>query len=481
MKKNKYFVLVFLLAFFSSCNSDVFEEHEIGDNLIDKSTEVILIDTFTINTSTVKLDSVVSSGTQNVVFDNFFVGQFNDPYLGEINSSFYGLVDLGEPFSLRMSDGINIPVKFDSLVFIGYLDENPLRFIGDSLLEQSLSIHQVIETFELPSNKSSYKTFDALNYKSESLGEATFMPQPVKNSHYDENDDKNPLAKRGGVRFRMKDQLGLDIIDLVNKSDEKVIFSSKWAEYFKGIVIKPGDENSAMLSFLTGNNRMKIRLYYSDTAYNEVGVVQFHDFPVNKNYLNFSNVKSNFESNNGIAQKIGSISGQKNELHSNETDDLSFIQGSLGIMTKIQIPYVDQLNILGLTGGLLNAELRLYPKEGSYDHKYLRLPDYENNKFVVYSTNETNKIENSLPDPSVNSTLTSSFHGNNENIGESYFSIDLTGYINDILLHGQEHEDALLLSFPKDALGNIMDRLVIDNGEKSDFKIKLRATYVVQK
>lgn len=476
MKKTKFIALIASLAFLASCNSGVFEEHEIGENLIDKSTEVLFIDTFTVQTFTVKLDSVHTSGFRNVL-----VGQYQDPYFGKVSSDFYASVDLGQAWNLATSGTSKINVKFDSLVFIGYFDENPLHFIGDSLVAQKLSIHRIREKIELLGNKLSFKAHDVLDFDSESLGDTIFVPKPRTYSFYNEENDKNPLAKRGGVRFRMKDKLGLDIVDLVNRASDTILLADKWEEYFKGIVIKPGSDNSSMFSFQTGSNRMKIRLYYSNTAYDEVGVVKFRDFSVNNTPLNFLNNKSDYISENGIAQKIGNIVNVEEELSAVETKDLSFIQGSLGLMTKIKIPNIENLNILGLSGGILKAELRFYPKEGSYDSDTLRLPD-PSTIFVAYQTEEDNKTVNPIINPSNGNPLTAVFVRNQVNIGESYYSINLTDYVNNILLNptGYDFDNAIILSIPTSNQGNSMERLVIDNSNKSDTRMKLEVTYVVQ-
>ena len=478
MRKIKTIVFVSILAFLSSCNSNVFEEHEIGDNLIDQSTEVLLIDTFAIQTSTVKLDSINTSG-----FKNILVGQYQDPYFGKTSSDFYGSVELGRAWNLVEfgSEKNKIKVQFDSLVFIGYFDENSSHFIGDSLIEQKLSIHRLIEDIELPENKPSFKAHDVLDFDFESLGDNVFLPKPRTYSFYNSENDQDPLAKRGGVRFRMKDELGVDIIDLVNRSSDTVLLANKWKEYFKGIVIRPGSENSTMFSFQTGSDRMKMRLYYSNTAYDKVGEVQFHDFSINNAPFNFINNRSDFISDNGIAQKIGNIENVEEELPASSTEDVSFIQGSLGLMTKVKIPNIENLNILGLAGGILNAELRFYPKEGSYDSEILRLPD-PSTMFVVYQTEEDNKTVNPVVDPTNGNQLASVFVQNYVNIGESYYSINLTDHVNKILLNPEEYDydDAIILTIPKASQGNSMDRLVIDNDKKSDFRMKLEVTYVIQ-
>ncbi|WP_372641142.1 DUF4270 family protein [Ancylomarina sp.] len=480
MRKIKSIVFVSMLVLLSSCNSDVFEEHEIGSNIIDKSTEVFSIDTFTVNSSTVKMDSVVTSNYSNVL-----LGKYKDPYFGNIKSDFYGEVDLQSAFTLRtLSSGDKVGVKFDSLIFIMYHQGSTMvngrvndHFHGDTLKEQSISIHRVTEDFEFPENVYAYNADDELEFDAEAIGSSVFVPKRYVNSIFDEARDKDPSAEKGGLRIKMDDALGLEIIDSVNNGSDIVKNGDDWSTYFKGIVLKAGDNNTAMFSYQTGVG-MKMRLYYSDTEYTEAGVARFHDFPINKKSVNFSNYSSDFNSDeHDYMKKIGLIDELENDLPSTETNNLSFLQGGTGLMTKISIPHIENLNQMGLTGGILKAELVFSPQQNSYDEDFYPLP-FSN--FELYTTDKKNKFIGGVVDSRTNNIVTSTYVTNYKYLDESYYMFDLTDYVNQILLNGQKYDDALLISIPPSLIGNSMERLIIDNDKKSDTRIKLKVTYVVQ-
>jgi hypothetical protein len=476
MKKIKYVVFVSLLTVLVSCNSGSFEEHEIGSNLIDKSTEVLLIDTFSIESSTVKLDSIITSAYANVLF-----GKYSDPFLGEVNSDFYGVMELGSAFELRQTDVnntglVDVHVKFDSLVFIVYSDQ---RYYGDTLAQQNMTIHRVIEEIELPKDETAFYGHSSFNYDSESLADASFFAKPITQSVFNETSDNDVDFDDGGIRIKMDDALGLDIIERVNNvKDDTVRDNAKWLKYFNGIVLKPAETNSIMLSFPLSDNKMKMRLYYSDKEYDEVGVPRFHDFPVKSTNLHFSNYTSD---KSATPQDLGRIVDRTEDLSSELTDNLAFVQGGIGFLTKIKIPHVEELNTLGLTGGILKADLIFYPKDGSYDEDIFRLPGDRLTRFNIYTTNSDNMALSSILDPNTNSLVSSVYNPDAENPDESFYSIDVTNYVNNILLQGQEFDDALLLTLPLESLGNSMDRMIIENDPKSDFRIRLKTTYVVQK
>ncbi|WP_164977384.1 DUF4270 family protein [Ancylomarina salipaludis] len=475
MKRIKILVSISILVFLSSCNSGAFEEHEIGDNLIGNSTEVSLIDTFTIESSTVKMDSVVTSGQKNILF-----GKYDDPYFGKVNSDFYGVLGLGDSFNLRKINvngvgQVDVHVKFDSLVFIVYSDK---RYYGDTLAQQSISIHKVIEEIKYPDNEFAFYGHRNFAYEAEDLCNVNFFAKPVTQSVYNTEIDQDAEANDGGIRFRMDDELGLDIIKRVNNTeDDTVRDSNKWKKYFNGIVLKPGQNNTVMLSFPITDSKMKMRLYYSDAEYDEVGVSRFHDFPVLNTMLAFSNYTSDKSS---TPQNLGRIVDRTEELSSDSTDNLTFIQGGIGFMTKVRIPYLEKLNTLGLTGGILKSELILYPKDDSFDSEQFKLPS-SSSAFNIYTTNADNMTLSSILNPVNNQAVASVYNFNREYPDESYYSIDITNYVNNVLLSGQNYDDALLLSLPIETIGNSMERMVIENDPKSDFRIRLKTTYVVQK
>lgn len=472
MRKVKYIAFISILTLLTACNSSGFEEHEIGGNLIDQSTDVVMIDTFTVESSMVKLDSVTTSG-----FDNVLFGKYNDPYFGNVKSEFFAEVNLDNPFTLRTSNDEKVFVEFDSLIFIMYHEANLFRFVGDTLSEQTISVHRVTEEFELPDNKPSYKAHDELTYESVPLGSKTFMPRIQLNSEIEAIKDEDVYSEKGGLRIRLDDALGFDIINMVNNSDEIMEDNVKWLNYFKGIVLKPADDNTAIFSFQTGEG-MKMRIYYHETNASESGVPRYRDLEVSDNSLNFTNYDSDFTSNDyPYIQKINDIKDVEDDLSSEETDNLCFIQGGTGLMTKLRIPHIELLNRMGITGGILKAELVFSPLNDSYDKDLYPLP-YSN--FELYSTNKNNSFVGSVVDPNTNTQLTSSYVYNIDYVDESYYTFDLTSYVNSILLNGQEEDNALLVTLPIQSIGNSFERIVIDNNRNSDTRIKLQVTYVVQ-
>ncbi len=486
LKMRKLISILFVSAFwfFTSCNSDTFQEHEIGDNLIDKSTEVHLIDTFTVRSATVKLDSLLTSGYPDIFrpYTNILFGGYHDDFFGDVRSEFYTTLGLGGAFEMGANEfgNKNIALQFDSLVFIGFPDA---RYYGDTLQEQTISFHQLKEEIDLPNGQKGFYGHHTIANDDVAFGSASFYLKPRKQSVEIKTigDETIPEIerKRDGLRLRIDDAFGLDIVKRVNANDDTLHNIFKWRKFFNGMVLKPGSENSVLFSFKLGDPGMKLRLYFTYDG-DKKG---YHDFPVvisrnrtsesTLSYYNFSNFISDKAS---TPQDLGRIVEETEELKSEETDDLAFIQGGIGFYAKVKIPYVENLNNLGVTGGVLKSELIFYPLEGSFDNSIFRLPS---SAISVYVTNRDNNRVMVLTDS--RGAALRAVYNYSEHKNESYYSIDLTSYVNSILTNnGQDYEDALLIGFPEESIGNTMDRLVIENDPDSNFRIRLKTTYVVQ-
>jgi len=447
------FCLLFLSVFFISCNSESFEEHELGDNLIDNSTDVRLIDTFTIEASTIIIDSLSTSGG-----DVITVGRYVDPYLGVVSSNGYTKISLGGSFQLEYNDQ---PV-YDSIVFITYFDES---FYGDTTKTQTVSIHRVLEEID-PHDDGKLYNVSSFPIDPVPLGKKVFKARPNR---------KQDDGKAYNFRMYLSDEFGQELINLALEHDEITSASSEWENFLQGICLKPGDSDDAtILNFQASDTLMKIRLYYHEisNASGESNDVLFHDFPVGASTYAFSNYQSD-----RTGTLLEDLVEQEYEISSEETNNLTFIQGGVGILTKLKFPYLEELAKIGLSGALLKAQLEFRPGVGTYDDDIYPLPE----SFNVYLSDEKNRILDGLVNPQSGGLLTSLYYVDEEYEEESMFVFDITYYVNSIIVDGYDEDSALLISLPYSSLSSSMDRMVLTNDKSTDFEFKIKATYVVQK
>ncbi|WP_320019699.1 DUF4270 family protein [Labilibaculum manganireducens] len=455
---NKLFSLIIILSvLIIGCNSEEFEIHELGGNLIESSTVINMVDTFTIQSSTVIMDSIQTSSLGSVS-----VGRYVDEYLGNVQATAYSKVDLGTVFSLDTTD----KAKLDSIVLVAY---SKGLFWGDTTQTQTINVHRVTNHIEINQDTLAYFNIYSLNIDPKVLGTRTFKARPKRKIEVGSADYHD-------FRIRLNDELGYEILGEAIKSDGFTSDATKWEERFEGIALVPGeDDNAAVLNFQTDS--MNIRLYYRVVGSSTGGGVERHrDFTISKT-LSFTNYKADRTNTNQLGAGLSGLVESEIDIPSEQTNNLSFIQGGTGIYTKLKIPYLKLLGQQGDAVSLLKAELLLYPLEGT-DQKELYPLNGLN--FEVYKTDRKNRLVTAILN-SRNSQLTSIYYVNYENPEDTPLSFDLTNYVGNVLANGMEDDEGLMIKLTSQFDNGFVNRMVINNDPNSRFKIKLKTTYAVQK
>src|SRR5665647_2493601 len=146
---------LFLIAFLFSCSLSKIEEFELGQDFVDSSSGVVLIDTMNIYTSTVRFDSIITSGLSSLLVGGYMNGGTGtvtcSPHFEMTSGSFTISDDL-------VYDSLVIKMKYD-----GY-------FIGDTTKLFSFNVNQLAEKLVLNDNGYLYNTSSFQLYD-KSLGE----------------------------------------------------------------------------------------------------------------------------------------------------------------------------------------------------------------------------------------------------------------------------------------------------------------------
>ena len=137
----KYLSILILLAFFS-CSQDN-QSFDIGGKYVDVKTDLRYIDTLTVNSFTIKLDSLRTSGLEDGS-GAVTAGRYHDPEIGDISASSYFKVTLPGTRTVPSS------AVFDSLTLI-MVDNN--YSTGDTLLPITLNVHRLEETLRVGEDK----------------------------------------------------------------------------------------------------------------------------------------------------------------------------------------------------------------------------------------------------------------------------------------------------------------------------------------
>ncbi len=428
-------ILSFLLAILSvSCSISSVEDFVVGDNFITDNTGMMMIDSLTIKSSTIKFDSIVSSTPDRLL-------------AGCNYNSFSGFKKSDSYLEMTFDDVIsNTEFVFDSLCLILNYDT---YYSGDTAVTQTISIHQLKEEMELGDDSYLYTT-SKFTFDDEAIGSVNLKPKP---------NTKKDLS------IRLSDKLGERLSQMIKDKKDTITSTSLFKPFFKGLVIESqSDLKGAIIGFSTTatatdtetttkgytvkNPEMRIYYHLSPNPNNLSDL--YYKFSFNSDGIYFNQISEN--STNSL---IETISETDNEISSTQTNNNIIVQSGIQLFSKLSFPYVDNLLLTGKNSGFIGATLRLYPVKGTYE-KSSNLPA----SLYVYSSDKRNNI-------SAQVTLlggTDAIYANLKIVSDVeetiYYDIDISSFIDTELKANLETHYSLLIGYGSS-----------DNSEKNDHVI----------
>ena len=178
-----------------ACSNSADEEPTliVGQDFTNTSVRVISIDTFTVELSTIKFDSIISSGTERLL-----LGKYSDQYFGEITAAPYFRVSTTNYF-------INEDAELDSVgLVLGY----DTYFYNDTTTVSNINVHQLVDNLETD-DPSFYNTSE-IPYNTNPLTSFHYNPEPNRDSIY------IPLP------FDFGEPIFRDIVETEIENDEEI-------------------------------------------------------------------------------------------------------------------------------------------------------------------------------------------------------------------------------------------------------------------
>lgn len=441
-KKNrmKYYIIgVLSLIFTASCVTDD-TVYEVGNDFIESDIQVRVIDTFSINAGTFKLDSIITSSTNRIL-----LGYVKDEKLGTLSAKSY-LQLISSTFSIdadAVYDSIGMILNYDNYYF------------GDTTKIQTYKLHRITETVTPEEGDSFYNT-SSLQYDSDILGELSFTPKPNKPTD--------------SLFIKMDDVLGEEIFDKIIDND--INNSDDFLQYFKGLaIISDETQDSNIIGFnaqettsTAGNSSM--RLYYT---------IEDDDSEDNSYYIDFV-IASAAKQFNQISTDLSTailddfIDGEEIQSSTN-TNNLIFSQAGSAISARIEIPAIKKLLEISNNGTTLSATLTFNPLIGSYN-EINPLPE----ELAVYIVDHKNRIIQQLTDidgNTANAVLSEEEDEFNQN---TYYTTDLSGFVEQILFSEENLNYALMIQYQD--YNSSVNNLVIANDASTNNEIKLSVKYL---
>lgn len=425
----KYFSLLMICIAAVSCN-DSPSELSIGENFIESTTEITLVDTFDIEISTVILDTLIgnASGTS-------LVGTFEDNYIGKVSSSSY--FQLGAASNLS---SLQLDERYDSLTLI--LSYNGYSY-GDTTKLQSLLVHQLDESLVTDDN-SIITTKTKFNYNSTPIGTLDYRPIP------------NGSADT--ISIRIDDNLGLELIDKIKNSSEVMESSINFNNYFKGLVIKSDESNSGSIVGFKSNEG-SIRLVLHTTLEDVTSENYFYEFPLYNYGMQFNSIDFDLSTT-----ELNTLIAQKDELPGDQIGGLAFLQGGIGLTLKITFPTLSEL-LLFDRGAIMSASFSLALLKNSFVKD--DLPTY----LYAYEIDGLNKISGNTGGVTFTSLTIDEDY--NEELN---YNFDMTNYLVDELADQYvDPENGLLITLPQGNEASDFSQVIFNTSHQNN---KLKLYYV---
>lgn len=443
MKKRRRDFRVFILGFtflfalfaISSCQKQYIN---FGSGFIDNSiTNLVLVDTSTVEISTVYVDSFVTANTNTIL-----AGHYKDVNFGSINAQSFLQVGLPASTTYDMPNGS----VFDSLEIILKLNKT---YYGDTTVPYSISVYQLLEPITFPTTQQyTFYNNETRAYSPTKLGSNQLLINP---------------ASRDTIAIKISSALGQDLFNKMQAKDPVTQTLPEFIAYFKGLAISGGLGNNLVLGF---NDSLKMRLHYHKP--DVIVTKTFVDFGINQVNYQFNNINVD-----RTGTPIAALSNTNRQIASTATQNAGFSQYISGAVVKIRFPYITNLYELPNFIKIIKAELILKPVPGSFTD-YYRLPP----RLRLSTTDQNNYLGGDLS-AGGGGGASAVQYGNlfidNLYGAQTAYTYDLTGYLQAQIGITTTNKNGLLVLPPNQA--GIFNRILIANGNTTNYKSQVNIYY----
>lgn len=407
--------------------------------------QTIFVDTFSVITSTVLIDSIPTANTSNIL-----LGSYKDDFLGTINSSTYFQIGY---FSNFLPDATSI---YDSIGLI--LHYNKYSY-GDTTKLLTLNFHELTQTIKqrfVPPYVSRDK-ISALDPVSSiyNTSSTPFNSTPITSATLDYH------PHRDSIYVRFPGALGKKWFDIARADTSShfkdVVFFIN--NYFRGIHIEtPVGTDASIAGFNV--SKAKLKIYYRRLNGDALVNTSF-TFPLVNAFNQFNKISAD------RSTTVVPLLKDYVQAPSTQTGNISFVQSGIGIYTKIEFPTLKSV-LKNKTNVILDAVLEVQLVQNS-NSSFTAPPA----ALSLYGTDESNILLGGISSGS--GTITGGIIYDKEYNLSNRYLFSLTNYIN-----GQIKTDAPIIppiALISNRISTEVNRLVIGNRFHPTNKIKLKIYY----
>jgi hypothetical protein len=443
-----------VIAAFTACDN---EPGRLGVvyNTIDNNYGVVLVDTIKVAASTVLLDSIPTSGTGSIL-----IGGYSDPKLGVLSAE--GYIQVGNGDTWDPADN----AIYDSLVLV--MNYSGYHY-GDTSNAHTFIACRIItpfKTYSLPQFWVDEKQYSALyqasslynsstiRYDVSVLGGKTVRPRP--------NSDDS-------LTIRLDDGLGREWLNLAKNESATITQLDKFIEYFNGFSIAVRSVPEAVIGFTAED--IKVRLYYREYA-DEKLVQKVHEFPFTTNLSYYTKISAD-----RAGTTLEYLNNENDELSATETEEEVFIQAGTGVVAKVTFPYIRKMIDLDDLLIVNEAKLILEPVNDSYDETF-SVP----RNLTLFETDKSNiPLTQIYADYNVTEVQKASISIDQEFDKTSGYVFTITQYMQNLLSTEGNLQRGLLITPMSDEINKSVERVYLNAGSGSAYRIKLKIWYTQKK
>lgn len=431
----KYFAILCLAAFLCACETEPFT-FNLGEDLVVTSTKVTMVDTLTVQLSTYKKDSIVTSGMETLL-----AGLYHDDVFGDISARSYfqiGLPEVNDVDDAEICDSVSLILQYNQF------------YRGDTLQDQVYYVYELTEELEEDEDGGIYSSA-GFSHSAEPIGTIRFSPGPCGGDE---------------LEIPLNIEVGEDILEYVQDNTSS-LSEDDFLEIINGFVIAPAEsESQSVLGFEASDSSLYLKLYTHEPGPTNSQLE--HKFPMTNSYLQYNQISFDLS----CAPAFDSITEDEGLLAS-YSESIAYIYGGLGLYTKVNFPYLSYL-----TGAaelknsiLVSANLYLEPFELDKDKSELL------EEVRIYETEHNGDVGDVLLDES---SLELEAKGNLDYIYDenTFFVFDLTDYVNiEVADYYLDPEFGFYLDFTDSVAVSTLDELMLDGSQTAGNNMRIELTF----
>ena len=425
-----YGCLLVLILLVASCDK---VDITFGASASATDPNITYFDNYKTDIATYKLDSFATSD-----HSVFSAGYHTDPVFGVVKAGSFAQIDL--PASNPLLN-VTETIVFDSLQL---LIKPSGAFYGDSALPVKFAVYRLNENIKRADGSDYYYNTSSFNYNPVPIGQQTVS-----------------LYGKSGtdVSVKLSDALGQELLAKFKTNDFDITTQENFINYFKGVYITTNSTVTNSLVYFTDS--VLVRLNYHQNGVTPVA--KTIDFTYEKtkqfNTISFRHTNSNF---------AAFITNKTQVIPSTSTGNQCFLNSNLSASIKISFPTLLSLKELHPYIKVVKAILVIRPDPASASYPY-SLPS----TLDLYGTDASNELLSGIYDAGNTSLQTGNLVTDylyNEN---TYYSFDITQFINTKISEGQASTSALLLHTSLSSTEGGLQRLIV-NDQNNNRPIQLK-------